>query len=174
MAIINIYDELEKGVSIKEAALESAAGESLFHKPENIFISHKSSDKKIARIISKQLEDKGYGVYLDENDLLLQMAAQEKDNERVVEAIKTGINDSQHILVIVSDETRESWWVPYEIGIADSYDKNILSFLPDVLSRNVLPEYLKIKKIVRSYEDLKKEFPNLMAGSWINSFLDRV
>ena len=33
------------------------------------------------------------------------------------------------ILVIMSNNTKESWWVPFEIGMADQKDFPIISYL---------------------------------------------
>ncbi len=119
-----------------------------------VFISHKYEDMDAARIISKYIMDSGIDVYLDDNDTGLQKAVNNNDSERIVSCIETGLQNSTHILILVTENTRNSWWVPYETGYAKYGNKSIAS----LLLKNVyeFPDYLKIETTLDGYSDLSK------------------
>lgn len=120
-----------------------------------VFISHKKEDKAAAMEIGKYLmEVVGVDIYLDVNDMELQKATQEENDKKIVESIKKGINASTHLLCLISDSTHLSWWVPYEIGIADIKEKNIASI--KLKGIDDIPSYLKIHKTLYSVEEFLK------------------
>ena len=85
-----------------------------------VFISHKKEDAAAAESIGKYLTDVvGVNIYLDSKDLVLQEAVSTDNDKKIVESIKRGLACSTHLLCVTSEKTRLSWWVPYEIGIAD-------------------------------------------------------
>lgn len=111
-----------------------------------IFLSHKSEDKDYVRAIGEHIMNSGIDIYLDENDFELQMASQKNDAKKVTACIEKGIEESSHILCLVSDKTRKSWWVPYELGYGKSSQKDLC-----IIKRKgseKLPDYLAIEKQV--------------------------
>lgn len=113
------------------------------HREKCVFISHKKEDELAAIDIGKFLmEVVGVNIYLDILDASLQTATQKENDTLIVESIKKGLECSTHLLCLISDNTRLSWWVPYEIGIADNKNLNIASLkLKDI---NDIPSFLKI------------------------------
>ena len=127
-------------------ALESKLHRNLFQQKKEhcIFISHKREDKKAAIDIGKYLtETVGVHIYLDILDEKLQKATQIENDKLIVESIKEGLECSTHLLCLVSDKTRLSWWVPYEIGIADIKKLNIASL--KLNTTDDIPSFLKIQ-----------------------------
>ncbi|MDQ7792758.1 MAG: hypothetical protein RDV00_11725, partial [Clostridia bacterium] len=57
-----------------------------------------------------------------------------------------------HILAVLSEKTKESWWVPFEIGIATEKEHTIASYL---ISSVRLPEYLEAWPRLRDRKDLE-------------------
>ena len=58
---------------------------------------------------------------------------------------------SSDLLCLISDKTRLSWWVPYEIGFADKQEIDIAVLkLKDVED---IPSYLKAKKVLFNIGD---------------------
>ena len=57
-------------------------------------------------------------------------------------------------MCLISDKTRLSWWVPYEIGFAENEDIDITS----LKLKNVddIPSYLKIRRSIFKKEDFYK------------------
>lgn len=124
-----------------------------------VFISHKYEDLKAAREIAEYIQDSDIDVYLDDNDDGLQEAAENNDSEKIVKCIETALKSSTHILVLVTENTRKSWWVPYETGYAKNGGKNIAS----LLLKNVdeFPDYLKIETMLTGYESLSEYIKNI-------------
>lgn len=119
-----------------------------------IFISHKSDDKPAAMAIANAIMNAGIDVFIDVNDTVLQRAVEQNNNEQIVEEIERAMEVSTDILVIISEKTKKSWWVPYEIGYSKRGDTNITSLI--LKEVNVIPEYLKIEPIIHTIEELQK------------------
>ena len=108
-----------------------------------VFISHKKEDEQAAIDIGNFLmEVVGVNIYLDIWDEDLQAATKTENDRLVVDSIKEGLECSTHLLCLISDKTRLSWWVPYEIGIADNKNISIASL--KLKSINDIPSFLKI------------------------------
>lgn len=78
-----------------------------------IFISHKKEDSDQANTIAFQLRRNGVDVYLDVLDPRLQDGGEELSNY-----LQDRLSQCTHLLAVLSYNTRLSWWVPFEIGIA--------------------------------------------------------
>lgn len=133
-----------------------------------IFISHKYEDKSKAKIIGDYLMQKlNLDIYFDENDEDLQDAVKKNDDKRIALAINKGIEESTHILCLVSDATKSSWWVPYEIGYAKKNGADIatlkLKGIPSV------PSYLKIETTLNSYIDFTNYYSRIANSKIIYS-----
>jgi hypothetical protein len=117
-----------------------------------IFISHQQKDKEAAKKIADYLLNAGIDVYYDEYDKDLKVQHQKSDPNAVTQAICNGINNSTHMLVLVSPNTLNSTWVPFEVGYG--YDKTDLSVLClKGIPKGGLPEYIRIAKIIRDIYD---------------------
>ncbi len=117
-----------------------------------IFISHKYEDLDAAREVAEYIIDYGVDVYLDDHDLKLQKAVKANNSEGIVSCIEDGLNASTHILVLVTEHTRMSWWVPYETGYAKMGKKGIASLL--LKEADGFPDYLKIEATLNGFKDL--------------------
>lgn len=122
------------------------------HDSKCVFISYKSEDIDAAIGVGDYLIHQArVHIYLDTKDCVLKEAISAENDEKIVESIKRGLSKSTHILCIISDKTRLSWWVPYEIGIADNSEINIAS----LKLRNVddIPSFLKIHKSITDVDE---------------------
>lgn len=118
-----------------------------------VFISHKKEDQQIAVALGDFLmNDMHVDIYLDIYDPVLQEAVSVENDEKIVQSIRTGLKESSMLLCIVSDKTKLSWWVPYEIGIADHAGLKIASIRTK--SINDFPSFLKTKTTLNSLSDL--------------------
>ena len=117
-----------------------------------VFISHKKEDEEAANAIGAYLTDiVGVNIYLDTKDCILKEAVSIDNDQQIVESVKRGLAYSSDILCLISDKTRLSWWVPYEIGFADKQGIDIAVLkLKDIED---IPEYLKIQKVLLNIED---------------------
>jgi hypothetical protein len=84
-----------------------------------VFISHKREDFVVAAGIYLQIEKFGSQVsaYLDELDERLDGTATE-----LTAYLRDQISSCTHLIAVLSRRTKESWWVPFEIGIATEKD----------------------------------------------------
>lgn len=124
-----------------------------------VFISHKYEDLCAAREAANYITDYGIDVYLDDRDFKLQKAVNACDSAEIVSCIEAGLNRSSHILVLVTENTRISWWVPYETGYAKRGSKGIASLL--LKKADNFPDYLKIETTLNGFGDLTKFLENL-------------
>lgn len=125
-----------------------------------VFISHQQKDKTQAIKIADYLMGVGIDVYIDEYDKDLKIHHQSNNAKAVTDSIRKGINNSSHMLVLVSPDTLFSTWVPFEIGYG--YDKtDLLTLCLKDIPIGSLPEYLKSTKIIRDIYDLNNLIENL-------------
>lgn len=118
-----------------------------------VFLSHKKEDESIAEALGNYiLKNYDYNIYLDKYDLVLQEAVSKDNDEAIVNSIKDGMKYSTALLCVISDRTRLSWWVPYEVGLADDKHKYIAS----VKTRDIpdFPSFLKTQQTISSTAEL--------------------
>ncbi|WP_064967020.1 toll/interleukin-1 receptor domain-containing protein [Tenacibaculum ovolyticum] len=125
-----------------------------------VFISYQNNDKSHAKKVADYLLKAGINVYFDEYDSDLKLSNQSNNPGQVTNALTKGINNSSHMLVIVSPTTMKSNWVPFEIGYG--YDKTDLSVLTlKGIPKNAIPDYIKTANIIRDIWDLNTLISNL-------------
>jgi hypothetical protein len=118
-----------------------------------VFISHQQKDKDAAKKIADYLIKADIDVYFDAYDGDLRIHHQSNNAKAVTDSIRKGINNSSHMLVLVSPNTLHSTWVPFEIGYG--YDKTDLFVLClKGIPNGGLPEYIRTAKIIRDIYDL--------------------
>ncbi|WP_034886198.1 toll/interleukin-1 receptor domain-containing protein [Gillisia sp. JM1] len=149
-----------------------------------VFLSHKKEDKNECRKIAEYLKEAEIDYYLDELDEDLQQAAAQGNPELITESIKKGIRESTHMLVVVSEKTYRSEWVPFEIGYGHSaiLDKGLEEGIKDNkiklsvltlkdISEKTLPDYLQVAYIIRgtkSLNDYISKITDILEKSLIN------
>ncbi|WP_029523331.1 toll/interleukin-1 receptor domain-containing protein [Persephonella sp. KM09-Lau-8] len=130
-----------------------------------IFISHKKEDEKKAIKLSDYIEENfGFSTYVDVLDDKIH------EYENVTERIVSQLRNSTHLLVVFSEHTKKSMWVPFELGVAYEREEGIGVYIwpdnPYMLPDYDLPEYLeefpKMKDTygLNKYLNLIKEKPN--------------
>lgn len=138
-----------------------------------VFISHKKEDKEACEKIAKYFKDVGIDYYLDIEDGELQIASDAADPIKITESIKEGIKKSTHMLVVVSEKTYKSLWVPFEVGyghasILDQDKLNVESnkiklsvlTLKDI-AETTLPDYLRVGYMIKGTKSLNKYINNI-------------
>jgi hypothetical protein len=91
-----------------------------------VFISHANYYNEVARAVGQYLtEVVEVDVYLALNDADLAYSVAFGDHEGIVSHIESGIQTSSHMLTLIGNATRNSWWVPFEIGAATIARKSI-------------------------------------------------
>lgn len=124
-----------------------------------VFLSHRSVDKDKVIKIGNYIMKAGLNIYLDVNDANLQDAVNAQNAKKITQCIQRGLSYSHYVLCAISSNTFDdkSWWVPYEIGYADKELKECCLLKLDTLSRNNIPDYLKIKEILYNVGNLNKK-----------------
>ena len=122
-----------------------------------VFISHQKRDSDVAGKIADYLLDAGIDVYFDQYDSSINRA----DPNSVVNAIRTGIENSSHMLVLFSPNTFGSMWVPWEIGYAYNSQIALNVLRLKEVPKDKLPEYLKVVKVILDIWDLNQLISNL-------------
>ena len=113
-----------------------------------IFISHKKEDELMAVKVKNTLTSVGVDVYLD---LLDNITAD--DGEKLTKHIRGKLRECTDVIVILSSNTKKSWWVPFEIGMATEKDMPIANYL---ISQESLPDYLTYWPRLKCQEDVLK------------------
>ncbi|MGM9427217.1 toll/interleukin-1 receptor domain-containing protein [Hydrogenophaga sp. MI9] len=110
-----------------------------------IFLSHQKLDSTIAVEVKSHLKSRhNIDCYLDLIDPKI------KDGEDIAAHVKEELGQCTQLLAIVTEATKLSWWVPWEIGIATEKDYPLATF-----GRNVaLPEYLMKWPYLKNLTDL--------------------
>lgn len=111
-----------------------------------VFISHQQKDAVVARMVYDTLRRNGVEAYLDLLDSTLL-----KNGQQLTGHIMSKISESTDVIAVVSDNTKESWWVPFEIGVATDKPRPIATFVCGQVS---LPEYLYFWPQLHSSSDI--------------------
>ena len=120
-----------------------------------VFISHQKGDKEVAKQIANYISRSGIDIYFDEFD----KSINRDDPRSIVNAIKTGIRHSTHMLCILSPNALKSHWIPWEIGYG--YDLvNVVGLTIKELSKSELPEYLQVVPVLRGTKSLNTYIAN--------------
>lgn len=88
-----------------------------------VFISHKSEDMELADECANILKEKGFDIYLDKYDPYI------NESPDRAKRIESKIESSTDLLVIITENTKSSWWVPFEIGLSTANDIRIVSLV---------------------------------------------
>lgn len=112
-----------------------------------IFISHRQADETRARQTADILKSKGVQYYLDILDPGTKTASD------ITKHIMSTLDKCSHVIVIFSNNTAGSMWVPFELGAAYKGGKGIGTLLIDHV---VTPEYLNTFPKMRTSYDLDK------------------
>ena len=113
-----------------------------------IFISHKKEDSGIAAKIALELRLIGIPFYLDVLDTSVT-----KSGKELTDHIKRNLNDCTDIIVVISEATKYSQWVPFEVGMSAQKDMPTATFLQE---NALLPEFLEYWPRLKQPNDIKK------------------
>ena len=104
--------EEQKSRLIRSAAAESPEG--------STFLSHSSRDVAVLADVIKLLEDHGARVYIDKGDADLPTTT----SRETAQVLRTRIVQSRKFILLASGNSKDSRWMPWELGIADGLKRN--------------------------------------------------
>ena len=118
-----------------------------------VFISYNRKDLPEALALSMDLSDDRVPNDMDELHGNLPTT-----NPRVlVNTIHSAISDCSHLIVVLSETTMKSHWVPYEIGYAVAKNLYVVTY---GVSFEIVPQYLRV-------------WPNLSTQKHLDGFIAR-
>lgn len=143
---------------------------------KKIFLSHSHHDKELAKGLKNYLSSLGINLYID----WLDSSMPPKTNKETADKIKGKIGNSDHVLILATNNAVNSRWVPWEIGVADiKKTPSGVSILPVVDSSGKFEgnEYLQLYNRVIVADDGRIAVfePNKTSGGMvIDSWLRRI
>lgn len=81
----------------------------------NVFLSHSSTDHESLPAVIRILENHGGSVYIDDGDPRLSG----KVNPNTAKVLRDTIDRCSKLVVLVTTNTKDSRWVPWELGLGD-------------------------------------------------------
>jgi hypothetical protein len=111
-----------------------------------VFISHKQEDALQARQIAERLRNNhAIDSYLDVLDPVIG-----KTGEELAKYVREKLSSCTQLLAVISPATKESWWVPWEIGVASEKDYPLATYG----GAATLPDFLKKWPVLRTDQHL--------------------
>ena len=112
-----------------------------------VFISYKTDDLSVATRVKRAIERHyDFTTYLDriDDDLL-------RDGPDLAGHLLRRIDECDQLLAVVGRTTKESWWVPWEIGVCSEKHYFLSTFCD---SHVLLPSYLLKWPVLHSESDI--------------------
>lgn len=129
----------------------------VYSEPSDVFLSYHRSDEAAALGLAEYLDAKNRNVFVDVHDHTLHAGHKDLD-----EALITAIQNADTMVIVVSDETQKSWWVPWEIGVCTPYRKPRALYKPRMNQRP--PTYL---------QNLKRLYDAGSVNQWLTANTSR-
>ena len=101
-----------------------------------VFLSYRSADQGTALQLAANLDELGHQVFIDVHDGTI-----ESDSTNIDQALVTAITKADTMVIVVSDNTQGSWWVPWEIGVSTPFQKPRAMYMAS--TSKPLPAYLE-------------------------------
>jgi protein-disulfide isomerase len=111
-----------------------------------VFLSHQSSDAALAASIAQRLHMHGIQTYLDVIDPYIG-----RPGEDLAAHIRVEMGKCTQLLAVISEATKASQWVPWEIGVATEKDYPLATYAGASVTP---PEFLRKWPYLRSQSDL--------------------
>lgn len=125
MARIIAFDEL-KDIGQQKILNENTTFDGIISKAseddyyKNVFLSYSSKDKELVPGVMKILENHNGKVYIDKGDNRLP----ETTSVETARILKDTIQKLPRMVVFVTTKSKDSKWIPWELGLGDGSKKN--------------------------------------------------
>ncbi len=107
---------LTNQMTLSERTIVKSAAASRTGARKDTFLSHSSKDAEYLPGVIKLLENHGASVYCDLEDERMP----ENPNPETAAIVKGQIKQSDRLVVFVTTNSKDSKWVPWELGIGDA------------------------------------------------------
>lgn len=110
-------------------------------KPYQVFVSHATADKWIAKVICEKIEARGVTTFRDDRDI--------DGGDDIPDEILRQIKRSKEIVVFLTPQSENRPWINLEVGAAWALQQRI-RIIPVLchLAVDVIPDMLKRKKAI--------------------------
>lgn len=105
----------DKTIILENYSYEKKKSYDTFH----VFLSHSTKDQAKLPSVINFLSKYGVNVYIDKSDKELP----QKTSPETGEKLKKRIYEAKKFIVLVTQNSKESKWIPWELGIADEKKK---------------------------------------------------
>ena len=117
---------------IEKLTLEAAAARNLTW---DVFVSHTTSDHLLAGEVASCIKSFGLTAWVDSEHF-----APDDDGPSMASKIKDVIGRSYSLMAVVTTATSNSWWVPFEVGVASEKERYLSTYGKTTVS---LPSFLE-------------------------------
>lgn len=108
-------------------------------KPYQVFVSHATADKWLARMVCEKIEGTGATTFRDDRDI--------GGGDDIPEEIRRQIKLSRELVVLLTPESVDRRWVTLEVGAAWGWSKRMrIVILMCHISVDPIPDMIKNKK----------------------------
>jgi TIR domain len=128
-------------------------------RPYQVFISHATADKWIAKILCEKIEATGATTFRDDRDI--------SGGDDIPEEIRRQIKRSKEIVVVLTPESVDRRWVILEVGAAWGWSKRMrITVIMCHVSVDPIPDMIKNKKAINlnQVEDYLNELAQRVRG----------
>jgi hypothetical protein len=110
-------------------------------KPYQVFVSHATADKWLAKVLCEKIEATGATTFRDDRDI--------HGGDDIPEEIRRQIKQSREIVVLITPQSIGRQWVTLEVGAAWGWSKRIRIVLVLYhVSVDPIPDMIKNKKAI--------------------------
>lgn len=110
-------------------------------KPYQVFVSHATADKWLARAVCDRIESTGATTFRDDRDI--------RGGDDIPEEIRRQIKQSKELVVLLTPESIERQWVTLEVGAAWGWSKRVrIIILMCHVSVDPIPDMIRNKKAI--------------------------
>lgn len=128
--------DMAKKKSIAKRDARDVAG-----KPYQVFVSHATADKWLAKTVCEKIEAIGASTFRDDRDI--------NGGDDIPEEIRRQIKQSREIVVLLTPDSVDRQWVILEVGAAWGWSKRMrIIILMNHVSVDPIPDMIKNKKAI--------------------------
>lgn len=110
-------------------------------RPYQVFVSHATADKWIAKLLCEKIESTGATSFRDDRDI--------EGGDDISEAIRKQIKQSKEIVVLLTPASVERQWVTLEVGAAWGWSKRVrILILMYHVNVDPIPDMIKNKNAI--------------------------
>jgi hypothetical protein len=114
-------------------------------KPYQVFVSHATADKWLAKVVCEKIEGTGASTFRDDRDI--------DGGDDIPEEIRRQIKQSKELFVLLTPESIGRPWVMIEVGAAWGWSKRMrIVIVMYYVSVDTIPDMIKSNKAIKLNE----------------------